>query len=98
MENNITYDETDTIVCGEAQAYFNSLDDEITEEQFKLRQDSLRLLMANFGQSNPAQSIYECAHEWVSRGNVNSNGVIAYFKAYYGNERQEGSQADNKEV
>ena len=82
MENNITYDETDTIVCGEAQAYFNSLDDEITEEQFKLRQDSLRLLMANFGQSNPAQSIYECAHEWSGKQSTTS-GLDSYYKAYY---------------
>ena len=59
MPNNITYEETDTIVCGEAQEYFNTLDEEITEAQFKLRQDSLRLLMANFGSSNPSQSIYE---------------------------------------
>ena len=41
MENNITYDETDTIVCGEAQEYFNTLDEEITESQFKVRQLSL---------------------------------------------------------
>ena len=82
MENNITYDETDTIVCGEAQAYFNSLDDEITESQFKLRQDSLRLLMANFGGSNPAQSIYECAHEWSSKQSTTS-GLVSYYKAYY---------------
>ena len=82
MENNITYDKTDTIVCGEAQAYFNSLDDEITEAQFKLRQDSLRLLMANFGQSNPAQSIYECAHEWSGKQSTTS-GLVSYYKAYY---------------
>ena len=82
MENNITYDETDTIVCGEAQAYFNSLDDEITESQFKLRQDSLRLLMANFGGSNPAQSIYECAHEWSGKQST-TNWLVSYYKAYY---------------
>ena len=84
MENNITYDETDTIVCGEAQAYFNSLDDEITESQFKLRQDSLRLLMANFGGSNPAQSIYECAHDWSGKQSTTS-GLVSYYKAYYTN-------------
>ena len=82
MENNITYDETETIVCGEAQEYFNSLDVEITEAQFKLRQDSLRLLMANFGQSNPAQSIYECAHEWTGKQSTTS-GLVSYYKAYY---------------
>ena len=82
MENNITYDETDTIVCGEAQEYFNTLNDEISESQFKLRQDSLRLLMANFGQSNPAQSIYECAHEWSGKQSTTS-GLVSYYKAYY---------------
>ena len=82
MENNITYDETDTIVCGEAQEYFNSLEDDITEAQFKLRQDSLRLLMANFGSSNPAQSIYECAHEWSGKQSTTS-GLVSYYKAYY---------------
>ena len=82
MENNIAYDETDTIVCGEAQEYFNTLTDEISESQFKLRQDSLRLLMANFGSSNPAQSIYECAHEWSSK-QVTTSGLVNYYKAYY---------------
>ena len=82
MENNITYDQTDTIVCGEAQEYFNTLTDEISESQFKLRQDSLRLLMANFGGSNPAQSIYECAHEWSSKQSTTS-GLVSYYKAYY---------------
>ena len=82
MENNITYDKTDTIVCGEAQEYFNTLTDEISESQFKLRQDSLRLLMANFGGSNPAQSIYECAHEWSSKQSTTS-GLVSYYKAYY---------------
>ena len=82
MENNITYDETDTIVCGEAQEYFNGLNVDITERQFKLRQDSLRLLMANFGSSNPAKSIYECAHEWSTKQHT-TNGLANYYKAYY---------------
>ena len=82
MPNNITYDQSDTIVCGEAQEYFNTLDVEISEAQFKLRQDSLRLLMANFGQSNPAQSIYECAHEWSGKQST-TNGLVSYYKAYY---------------
>ena len=82
MPNNITYDDADTIVCGEAQEYFNTLEDEISESQFKLRQDSLRLLMANFGSSNPEQSIYECAHEWSSKQSTTS-GLANYYKAYY---------------
>ena len=82
MPNNITYDQTDTIVCGEAQEYFNSLECEISEAQFKLRQDSLRLLMANFHQSSPAQAIYECAHDWSIKQSTTS-GLASYFKAYY---------------
>ena len=82
MQNNITYDETDTIVCGEAQEYFNTLEEEITESQFKVRQDSLRILMAKFGQSNPAQSVYECAHEWSCKYNTTS-GLVNYYKTYY---------------
>ena len=82
MPNNITYDNADTIVCGEAQEYFNTLDDEISEAQFKLRQDSLRLLMANFGSINPAQSIYECAHEWCQK-QATTSGLASYYKAYY---------------
>ena len=43
---------------------FDELGKDLTKEKFKLRQDSLRLLMANFGSSSPATAIYECAHEW----------------------------------
>ena len=39
-------------------------------------------LMANFGQSNPAQSIYECAHEWSSK-QATTSGLANYYKAYY---------------
>ena len=82
MPNNVTYDQADTIVCGEAQEYFNSLDADISEAQFKVRQDSLRLLMSRFGQSNPGQSIYECAHEW-SEKQVTTNGLVNYYNTYY---------------
>ncbi len=82
MENNITYDETDTIVCGEAQEYFNTLEEEVTESQFKVRQDSLRILMSKFGQSNPAKSVYECAHEWSCK-QVTTNGLVNYYDTYY---------------
>ena len=80
MPNNTTYDKTDITVSGEAKAFDNF--GEISEAQFKLRQDSLRLLMANFGSSNPAQSIYECAHEWSSKQSTTS-GLVSYYKAYY---------------
>ena len=80
MPNNTSYDKTDITVSGEAKAFEDF--GEISEEQFKLRQDSLRLLMANFGSTNPAQSIYECAHEWSSK-QVTTSGLVNYYKAYY---------------
>ena len=29
------------------------------------------------------QSLYECAHDWVSQGNATSFGIIKYYEAYY---------------
>ena len=54
----------------------------LVKNNLKVRQNSLRILMAQFGQSNPAQSIYECAHDWSSK-QVTTNGLVNYFKTYY---------------
>ena len=86
MPNNITYDQTDTRVNGTTEEVFDRLGKELTEEKFKLRQDSLRLLMANFGSSSPATAIYECAHEWCEK-QYTTNGLANYFKAYYTGEK-----------
>ena len=82
MPNNITYDKTDTRVNGTSKNEFEELGRELTEEQFKLRQDSLRLLMSNFGRTSPATAIYNCAHEWCEK-QYTTNGLASYFKAYY---------------
>ena len=82
MPNNVTYDQTDTIVNGKAEKVFEELGNNISEEQFKVRQESLRLLMSRFGQSNPCKSIYECAHEW-SEKQVTTNGLVNYYNTYY---------------
>ena len=29
------------------------------------------------------QSIYECAHDWVSQGNATTSGIVKYYEAYY---------------
>ena len=63
MPNNVTYDQTNTIKNGDAEKAFEILGNDISEEQFKVRQNSLRILMAQFSQSNPAQAIYECAQD-----------------------------------
>ena len=82
MPNNITYDQTDTRVNVTSEKDFDELGKELTEDQFKLRQDALRLLMYRFGQSNPGKSIYECAHEW-SEKQVTTNGLVNYYNTYY---------------
>ena len=83
MPNNITYDQIDTRINGKTEEEFNELGKELTEEKFKLRQNSLRLLMANYGSSHPATAIYNCADEWCSKGHKISSGVVSYYKAYY---------------
>lgn len=61
-----------------------------SEEKLALREQALRVLFTKYGsnmkQSVPehsAQSIYECAHDWISQGNVTTSGIINYYKAYY---------------
>jgi len=61
------------------------------DNRMKLRQEVLDILLQKFGgelseDGSPkysSQSIYECAHDWVSQGNEISAGVIMFFKAYY---------------
>ncbi len=59
----------------------------------KIRQQVLNVLLKRFGSEltesgepkHSNQSIYECAHDWVSQGNINSNGIVKYYQAYYVN-------------
>ena len=30
-----------------------------------------------------SQSIYECAQDWVSQGNMHTSGIVKYYEAYY---------------
>ena len=61
-----------------------------SEQKLALREQVLKVLFTRYAgkQVNglPAysqQSIYECAHDWVSQGNVNTNGIVKYYEAYY---------------
>jgi hypothetical protein len=62
-----------------------------SEDKLKLRQQSLSILLKKYGSElnltkeskYRTQSIYECAHDWVSQGNVNCNGITKYYEAYY---------------
>ena len=60
-----------------------------SDDKLKLRQQALTILLAKYGSEldstrkskYTSQSIYECAHDWVSQGNVNCNGITAYYEA-----------------
>jgi len=62
-----------------------------SEERMELRQKVYSLLLGRFGSEldengeplYSMQSISECAHDWVSQGNVNTNGIVKYYEAYY---------------
>ena len=58
--------------------------------KMKLRQEVLKILLSKYGgqmegvkPKYSTQSIYECAHDWVSQGNARPDGIAAYFNAYY---------------
>ena len=56
----------------------------MNDEQLKLRQQALLILFRQFGEGKYSnQSIYECAHEWVGKGHKITNGIVAYYRAYY---------------
>ena len=62
-----------------------------SDQKMKVREASLQLLLQRFGSvlssdGNPKysnQSIYECAHDWVSQGNMITHGIIKYYEVYY---------------
>jgi hypothetical protein len=68
---------------GEDWRYSNS--------KMEVREQALRILLKRFGselQENGEskysnKSIYECVHDWVSQGNMRTDGIVNYYKAYY---------------
>ena len=62
------------------------------EDRMKLRQEVLSILLKKYGAELDStrkskytnQSIYQCAHDWVSQGHKISSGVVKYYEAYYG--------------
>ena len=61
------------------------------EDKMKVRQQALFILNEKYGKDLDTtrkskytnQSIYECAHDWVSQGNVSCSGITKYYEAYY---------------
>ncbi len=64
-----------------------------SEDRMKLRQEVLSILLNKYGgeldntrkSKYTCQSIYSCAHDWVSQGHKISSGIVKYYEAYYGN-------------
>lgn len=63
-----------------------------SEERMKVREQVLKILFTKFGgqmdgvvPKYSTQSMYECAHDWVSQGNIHTSGVVKYFETYYVN-------------
>ena len=62
-----------------------------SEDRLELRELVISILLQKFGgQLNGKgapkysnQSIYECAHDWVSQGNASTIGLIKYYEDYY---------------
>ena len=62
-----------------------------SDEKLKLRQEVYKILLNQFGSQididgTPIynmESITECCHDWVSQGNMRSDGIVKYYQAYY---------------
>jgi len=60
-------------------------------ERMQLREDALRTLLRTFGShmnadgtpEHSCESIYTCAHDWVSQGNPNCTGLLKYYEENY---------------
>ena len=55
---------------------------ELTEEQLKLRERVLIILLKEFSGEKNNRAIYACADEWCKK-QVCTNGLVSYYKAYY---------------
>ena len=62
-----------------------------SDQKMKVRQSCLKLLLQKFGSELSSdgtpkysnQSIYECAHDWVSQGNMITHGIVKFYEVYY---------------
>ena len=60
-------------------------------ERMALKEQCLSILLRKYGgelnedgsPKHSTQSIYECAHDWVSQGNARADGIAAFYNAYY---------------
>ena len=71
-----------------------------THERMALREKVLFILLKRFGgeavpENNKA--IYECAHDWVSQGNRNTEGLLDFYHENYRGTNEELPGGDTTE-
>ena len=61
-----------------------------SDQRMKVKERALVILLSKYGpqmeNSSPkysSKSIYECAQEWVSQGNMHTAGIVKYYEAYH---------------
>ena len=62
-----------------------------SDDRMSFRAQSLSVLLKKYGSQLDTsrkskytnQSIYQCAHDWISMGNMNTDGIVKYYEAYY---------------
>ena len=53
------------------------------EKKLELREEALKCLLTKYGYQNDNKSLYQCAEDWVSKGNITTFGIVKYYEAYY---------------
>ena len=61
------------------------------DERLMHRSQCLYILLTKFGSAltengeplHSTQSMYECAHDWVSQGNPRPDGILEYYENHY---------------
>lgn len=69
----------------------NENDWRYSDDRMNVRTQGLNILLKKFGSEissdgsplHSNQSIYECVHDWVSQGNARTDGIVAFYEAYY---------------
>ena len=69
----------------------NASDWRYEPQRMALREECLSKLLREFGSEikedgtpvYPTMTIYECAHDWVSQGNNQADGIISYYRNRY---------------
>ena len=56
-----------------------------SEPKIKLFEEALKILINYYGNGEeyPSKEIFECASEWIDKGQMTTSGLVKYYDAYY---------------